>query len=86
MLHLTCYTELVRLIKHLPRGGGGGGEGTTTFHFPKFLRRMDVEVLWCVCWLDMVLLLVHCCVLRISCMEGTELHPVSVFRHFSECR
>ena len=57
--------------------GGGGGEGTVTFHFPNFLRRLDIEVLLCVCWLDKVLLLVHCCVLKISCMEGTALHPVS---------
>ena len=59
------------------RGGGGGGEGTVTFHFPNFLRALDVEVLLRVCWLDKVLLLVYCCVLQISCMEGTALHPVN---------
>ena len=36
-----------------------------------------MEVLLCVCWLDEVLLLVHCCVRRISCVEGTALYPVS---------
>ena len=36
-----------------------------------------MEVLLCVCWLDEELLLVHCCVLQISCMEGTVLYPVS---------
>ena len=37
------------------------GKGTVTFHFPNFLRRLDIEVLLCACWLDKVLLLVHCC-------------------------
>jgi len=55
----------------------GGGKGTVTFHFPNFLRRLDIEGLLCVCWLDQVLLLVHVCVLQISCMEGTALHPVN---------
>ena len=27
------------------------------------------------CWLDKVLLLVHCCVPQISSMEGTALYP-----------
>ena len=36
---------------------GGGGGGTITFHFPNFLRRLEFEVLLCVCWLDEVLLL-----------------------------
>ena len=57
--------------------GGAGGEGTVTFPFPNFLGRLDIEVLLCVCCLDEVLLLVHCCVLQISCMEGTALSPVS---------
>ena len=66
---------------------GGGGEGTVTFPFPNFHRGLDIEVLLCVCWLDKVLLLVHCCVLPISCMEAlhcTLYHAEHlVFRNFS---
>ena len=40
--------------------GGGGGEGTGTFCFSNLLRRSDIELLLCVCWLDEVMLLVHC--------------------------
>ena len=61
-----------------------GGGGTVTFRFSNFLRRLDIEVLLCVCWLDKVLLLVHCCVLQISCMEGPALHPV-LCRTFGFC-
>jgi hypothetical protein len=35
-----------------------------------------MEFLLCVCWLDKVVLLVHCCVLQISGIQGTPLHPV----------
>ena len=60
----------------LVSGGGGGGKGMVAFHFPNFLGRLDIEVLLCVCWLDEVLSLVHCCVLQTSRMEGTALYPV----------
>ena len=61
----------------LPLSSLWGGGGTVTFHFPNFLSRLDVEVLLWVCWLDEVVLLVHCCVLQISCVEGTALCPLS---------
>ena len=41
----------------------GWGEGAVSFRFAHLLRRSDIEVLLCVCWLDKVVLLVHCCVL-----------------------
>ena len=55
----------------------GGGEGTVTFHFPNFLRNC----------LNEVLLLVHCCVLQISCMEGTALwqFPGQFVVHMPSC-
>ena len=54
-----------------------GGGGTVTFRFANLLRRLDVELLLCVCWLDQVVLLVHCCVTQICCIQGTPLCPVS---------
>ena len=54
-----------------------GGEGTVIFSFPNLLRRFDIELLLRVCWLDKVVLLVHCCVLPISCIQGTTLYPAS---------
>ena len=73
----TLYPPLPFLQYPCVVSGGAGGEGTVTFPFPNFLGRLDIEVLLCVCCLDEVLLLVHCCVLQISCMEGTALYPVS---------
>ena len=54
-------------------------ENVVNRHFPfcKLLRRSDIELLPCVCWLDKVVLLVQCCVLQISGIQGTPLHPVS---------
>jgi hypothetical protein len=46
------------------------------FLFCKFTQS-DTELLLCVCWVDKVVLLVHCCVLQISCIQGTPLSPVS---------
>ena len=51
--------------------GEGGDEGTVTFRLANLLRRSDIELLLCVCWLDKVVLLVHCCVLQISGIQGT---------------
>ena len=61
--------------------GAGGGEETITFCFPNLLTRLDTELLLCVCWLDKVVLLVHCCLLQISYIQGTPPYPVS-FRTF----
>ena len=55
----------------------GGGEGTVTFCLANLLRRSYTELLLCVCWLDKVVLLVHCCALHISCIQGTLPYPVS---------
>ena len=38
------------------------GEGTVTFRFANLLRRLGVALLLCVCWLDKVVFLVHCCI------------------------
>ena len=57
--------------------GGAGGEGTVTFRFVNLLRRSDIELLLCVCWLDKVVLLVHGYVLRVSGIQGTPLYPAS---------
>ena len=51
--------------------------GTVNFCFANLLRRSDTELHLCVCWLDKVVLLVHCCVLQISCIQGTPPYPVS---------
>ena len=73
---------------------GGGGEGTVTFHFLKFLRTLDTEVLLCLClcWLDKVMLLVHvthctapCLMLKteflaFSAMNVCDLPPFYVIR------
>jgi hypothetical protein len=40
-------------------------------------NQSDTELLLCVCRLDKVVLLVHCCVLQISCIQGTPPYPVS---------
>ena len=37
-------------------------QGTVTFHFPSFRRRLDIEVLLCVCRLDKVLFLCSWCI------------------------
>ena len=60
-----------------PLNSNRGGVGTFTFRFSNSLRRLDVELLLCVCWLDKVVLLVHSCVLQISCIQSTPLYPVS---------
>ena len=71
------------------------GEETVTFHFPNFLRSLDIEVLLCVCLLDEVLLLVHCCLLHTSnsnffswkALHCTLYHAGNlVFRNFSHER
>ena len=57
----------------------GGG---VTFRFSNLLRRLDIELLLCVCWLDKVGLLVF----QISCIQGTTLYPVSCRTlSFSQC-
>ena len=48
-----------------------------TFRLANLLRRSDIGILLCVCWLDEVVLLVHCCVLQISGLQGAPLFPVS---------
>ena len=53
---------------------GGGG---VIFRFANLLRWLALELLLYVCWLDKVVLLVHCYVLQISGIQGTPLHPVS---------
>ena len=70
------------------RGGGGVRElSLSVFQF--LLRRLHIELLLCVCWLDKVVLLMHCCVLQISCIQGTTLYPVSCrtlnFSQFQPC-
>ena len=52
---------------------GGGAREPSLFIFQIFVEGWIL----CVCRLDKVLLLVHCCVLQISAMEGTALHLVS---------
>ena len=44
---------------------GSGGGGGVTFFLANLLRRPDIELLLCVCWLDTLVLWVHCCVLHI---------------------
>ena len=56
---------------------GGGGKGTVAFGCANLLRVLDIVLLLCVCWLDKVVLLVHCCVLQLSCIQGTPMYPVS---------
>jgi len=56
----------------LERGGGG-----VILKFPISSGRWDIELLLCVYWLDNAVILVHCCVLEISCIQGTKLYPVS---------
>ena len=56
----TGYMRALYPMLHGPLSSKWGGEGTVRFHFPNFLRRLDIEVLLCVLWLDEVLLLVHC--------------------------
>ena len=71
---MTCLQPCIVSARACKRGGS---EGTVTFHFANLLRRSDIELLLCVCWLDKVVLLVHCCVVQISGIQGTPLHPVS---------
>ena len=52
-LHLYCNRATNQGV------GGGGGEGTVIFHFANLLRRLGIELLLYVCWLDKVVLL-HC--------------------------
>jgi hypothetical protein len=54
-----------------------GGRGNRHFHFPKFTEKFDIELVPRVCWLDKVVAFAHCCVLHISCIQGTVLDPVS---------
>ena len=56
---------------------GGGGKGTVIFHFANLCRRVDIEFLWCICWLAKVVSLGRCCALQGSCIQGTPLYPVS---------
>ena len=75
LLHTGSGLSLVRGLPYPPsplNGNlrrGGGGEGSVTFRFANLLR--GLELLLCVCWLDKVVLWVHGCVLRISCIQGT---------------
>ena len=54
-----------------------GDEGTVTFPFSNLCRRLDIELLRCVCWLAKVVLLVHWCAHQGSSIQGTPLYPVS---------
>ena len=81
VVHLPlCLYVLFRVVGPLHiigGGGGGGGEGTVAFLLANLRRRLHIDFLWCICRLDNVVLLVHCCVLQVSCIQGTPLCPVS---------
>ena len=82
LLEGLCLGRCLLLVSRVPPpprivSGGGGGQGIATFHFANILTRLGIEYLRCVCWLDKVVLLVHCCVLQISCIQSTPLYPVS---------
>ena len=51
--------------------------GTFAFIVSILIRGLDIEVLMGLYWLDKVVLLLHCCAIRISCFKGTTLHPVA---------
>ena len=56
----------------LTKGGG------ITFSFQIISQdwiRLDIALFLCVCWLDKVVLLVHCCVLQISCLQRHYTRP-----------
>ena len=55
-----------------------------TFSFANLLGRPDIELVLCVCWLDKVVVFVHCCVVQVSGIQGTPLYPVlcRIFQFF----
>ena len=59
-----------------------GGGGSPLSVFANLRRRLDIELLRCVCWLAKVVLLVHCCALQVSCIQGTP-HTLYHVEHFS---
>ena len=48
----------------------GGAEGTITFRFANLLRRSDIELLLCGCWLDKVVLALRLCGQRVRVVYG----------------
>ena len=47
--------DLLRPLLISNRRGWEGGKGTVTLGFPNLIRRSDIELLLCVCWLDKVI-------------------------------
>ena len=77
-VHTQCgYPPPPSLEKYLPMYFPLGGWGTVTLSFPILFVRLDIEVLLCVHQLGKVVFLVHRCVIRIYCMQGSMLYPVS---------
>ena len=74
-LHCNCACIVSR----------GGGQGTVTLRFANLLRRSDIELLLCVCWLEKVVLSGHCRALQISYHSTVPciMQSILVFCNFS---